>query len=638
MISTDAFTYLMQTTLAVSVLIALVLLVRRPFARAFGAKAAYALWAIPLVRLVLPPLPADWTLFGWLAPASPPVAEPIHLTLTGPVTEPAFIDTPGLVWSAPTTEWAPGLIAPPVSEPGMGAVFADMLANSGPLMAGLWLVGAVGVFAMMVLRQTRTSGLVKAEGHEATPAVTDAAANISRTLGLRRRRPDVQTSLISSGPLVTGLVRPVVLLPEWFEADYTSEEQRLALTHEIMHVKRGDLWALAAAWIALSLQWFNPLAWMAMRAFRNDQEAACDADVLGLGKASPRAYGETLVKAVRISQPVAQPVHAASLPLNHALHERLSQMKSPLPTRRQRFTGSVLMASVGAVALIASACASSTAQTNDLAGGTDDVQVDVDVDGEREERRVFVFNGEGDDDIEIEIEEIERLAELGELEGLADLEGLRVFALNGEEDGAFSFTFDDDVEFGQNVFFSRGEGGEGPEGVAEFTEEIRRLAQDYEANAEEIEQLTEEFEARMEAWAEARASGVHTRVMKLHGDNMKRHADDMKRHAWAMKFGSGEGFSWTSDGEGVECDDGVTQRRVFVVQGDDDEQEHRTVSVSCGYAFGDLDIDIDTDNILEELRERGELSEERLAEIEERLRDVNIKVKRLRVEQGEDEE
>ena len=45
-----------ETSLAVAALIALVLIIRRPFTRLFGARAAYALWLAPLTRLFLPEL------------------------------------------------------------------------------------------------------------------------------------------------------------------------------------------------------------------------------------------------------------------------------------------------------------------------------------------------------------------------------------------------------------------------------------------------------------------------------------------------------------------------------------------------------------------------------------------------------
>ena len=48
--------WLVDTLLATGALIALVLVLRRPVARLFGAGLAYALWALPLLRLILPPL------------------------------------------------------------------------------------------------------------------------------------------------------------------------------------------------------------------------------------------------------------------------------------------------------------------------------------------------------------------------------------------------------------------------------------------------------------------------------------------------------------------------------------------------------------------------------------------------------
>ena len=45
--------------------VALVLLLRRPVARHLGARAAYALWLLPFLRLLLPPV----VLPAWLAPA-----------------------------------------------------------------------------------------------------------------------------------------------------------------------------------------------------------------------------------------------------------------------------------------------------------------------------------------------------------------------------------------------------------------------------------------------------------------------------------------------------------------------------------------------------------------------------------------
>ncbi|MDP1556448.1 MAG: M56 family metallopeptidase, partial [Hyphomonas sp.] len=56
------FSHALETLLAVSVLILVVLMLRRPVARQFGAGVAYLLWAIPVVRLFLPPLPTPFSI------------------------------------------------------------------------------------------------------------------------------------------------------------------------------------------------------------------------------------------------------------------------------------------------------------------------------------------------------------------------------------------------------------------------------------------------------------------------------------------------------------------------------------------------------------------------------------------------
>ena len=48
--------WLVDTLIVTAALMALVLVLRRPVAKHFGAELAYALWAIPLARLFMPPL------------------------------------------------------------------------------------------------------------------------------------------------------------------------------------------------------------------------------------------------------------------------------------------------------------------------------------------------------------------------------------------------------------------------------------------------------------------------------------------------------------------------------------------------------------------------------------------------------
>jgi TonB family protein len=98
-------------------------------------------------------------------------------------------------------------------------------------------------------------------------------------------------------PLITGLVRPVILLP--LSCDEWPPSQRdAALKHELTHLKRGDLWTSLVAQFACAVYWFHPLAWVLANRLRHEQEAACDDAVLHSGFEAA-AYAEALVAAAR---------------------------------------------------------------------------------------------------------------------------------------------------------------------------------------------------------------------------------------------------------------------------------------------------------------------------------------------------
>src|SRR5690606_34745013 len=103
--------WLLDTLLYTGLLIALVLVLRGPVGRHFGPQTAYALWALPFLRLLLPPIvlpaslapePAEASAAaaeGWVAalPAEPvtfvAVAEPVALATPS---EPGLLEGLGL--------------------------------------------------------------------------------------------------------------------------------------------------------------------------------------------------------------------------------------------------------------------------------------------------------------------------------------------------------------------------------------------------------------------------------------------------------------------------------------------------------------------------------------------------------------
>lgn len=90
---------------------------------------------------------------------------------------------------------------------------------------------------------------------------------------------------------VAGLLKPIIYLP--LEQDKKKKE--LLLLHEQLHIRRGDPQLLLFGYLALCLNWYNPLVWVLFLRMRQDMDLACDEAVLRLG-VDPKEYGELLIE------------------------------------------------------------------------------------------------------------------------------------------------------------------------------------------------------------------------------------------------------------------------------------------------------------------------------------------------------
>ena len=70
----------------------------------------------------------------------------------------------------------------------------------------------------------------------------------------------------------------------------------MALCHELVHLRRGDLWLGWVPALAERLFFFHPLAALAAREYALAREAACDAEVLRVLGLAPAPYGRLLLR------------------------------------------------------------------------------------------------------------------------------------------------------------------------------------------------------------------------------------------------------------------------------------------------------------------------------------------------------
>lgn len=300
-------TWLIDTALYTGLLIALVLVLRRPVAKHFGSTIAYALWALPLLRFFLPPLvlPAS---FAPPPEAAPAAIDPAVLALLL-----AAEETSATV--APSWQWV-DLVLP------------------------LWLGSAALFLAWRMSNYLTMRSMLLAE---------------AKPVGEAGKVRLVETPAVAS-PIAFGVFDKVVALPPRFMAMEDRHARDLAIAHELAHHAGHDIAANFAAQPLLALHWFNPLAWAGWRAMRRDQEAACDARVLaGRDRRERVAYANVIAgfaagPRLELAAPMACPMIGEK-----SIIHRLRSLSMTDISRRRRMTGRLLLgAAVLAVPLTAS--------------------------------------------------------------------------------------------------------------------------------------------------------------------------------------------------------------------------------------------------------------------------------------------
>lgn len=271
---------LLETTIASTAALLMVVLTRRRLRTMFGASVAYAAWLLVPVALIAMLLPAPMADTVSLPVVYRFVAQPMQTVVAG-------------------------------VEPGI---------QVATWLGVAWLLGAMTMLVYFIRQQRRfQKSLGRLFVREANVLQADAVAGL---------------------PAAMGMFNPVIVLPVDFDTRYSAEQRGLMLAHERAHIRHGDLQANAGFLLLRCLFWFNPLLHLAARAFRHDQELACDQRVIARHPTSRRAYGEAMFRTQLATQALPLGCHWG---FTHPLKERIEMLKTSLPSSARRVVGASLL-------------------------------------------------------------------------------------------------------------------------------------------------------------------------------------------------------------------------------------------------------------------------------------------------------
>ncbi|MCG8648829.1 MAG: M56 family metallopeptidase [Pirellulales bacterium] len=253
---------------------------------------SHLLGAVVLLKCLTPPVvAAPWSVFGWAENALQPSAEAPR--------QAAPIKMSDGYWPAPqeslvVLEAGSAMMPTEPTVSGQIPVQADWNWNLHWLLAGAWGAVALAFLAVMAVRCGCRLRVVFRARVDCPPPLQQTMDDLITRLRLRRRVRLLVTRC-AVGPAVVGLFRPTIILPQSLVEGRDQQQLQPIVAHELIHIRRGDLWMGMVQWIVQSLWWFHPLVWWASRLVDRDAERCCDEEVITEMNYKPACYARMLL-------------------------------------------------------------------------------------------------------------------------------------------------------------------------------------------------------------------------------------------------------------------------------------------------------------------------------------------------------
>lgn len=324
------FGLLLSLSLSASLVMALIFAAGKLFKRRLDHAWHYYIWLVVIVRLLVPYAP-ETNLIDLIAQENQ---------------QPVTIDT---VIQTPQTANMP--VASPQTEiPTANANNPSDKTSVKPIdiKAYLWIIWAAVAVAMFVWKAFGYMRFIhfSARGRKRieNPVVLDIYQSTIRVLKLRHA-PLLYRSRIAGVPMLIGLFRPCILIP-----DTQIDKQNLyhILLHELTHYKRRDGFYKWLVQITVCIHWFNPLVYFMAKEVDNACELSCDeAVVRRLSRSERRIYGDMLLNSLQYS--IQAPGRVMTLPLSKDGRLMRTRLNAIMNFRHMRMSGII-------ISLLLSAC------------------------------------------------------------------------------------------------------------------------------------------------------------------------------------------------------------------------------------------------------------------------------------------
>lgn len=273
------FRSIVGMSIIASIVALIVYVIRLTIGKYLPRSFSYYLWFLVLIRLIFPiGFSSNLSLFNYI----PKTTTIISRVNNSPIGSDIFQNN---IQNIPINNI--DRLAPNISQ----SISASPVEVLIFMLSILWLIGLVFLVTQGIIRYYKATKLLTT----ATIVEDLNIIELKKGIGLNRNIKIYTFDGIES-PLVYGLFKAKIIIPQAMVKDINTKKTSQILTHEMVHIKRFDnifklIWS-----ILVYIHWFNPIVWFSARYFNEDMELSCDEKVMRIWEEDIREdYANSLI-------------------------------------------------------------------------------------------------------------------------------------------------------------------------------------------------------------------------------------------------------------------------------------------------------------------------------------------------------
>lgn len=336
----DTYALLINTAIYASVTAVFIIIFKLIFKNRLKARWHFLIWAILLIRLVIPVLPSSpVSVFNAVKVEESVIEQSSYQAeiITPEPEEEYYINTESNFFKSKSV-----LQSSDDSQDYVSILNVDRIVILS------WLGGAVILIVYFAIVFALYNRRLKKRRTQCDEKTLSALSSCKEKLGIKR---NVRLYFADTTPVLIGLFKPAIYIPD----SYGDTELEAVITHELCHLKHLDiLWSGIAA-LVLCLNWYNPVIWLSFFMFKRDLELYCDERTLKYTQ-NKQGYALLLLKTAAKKQFVLGTTSLQSGKSDVKRRIRyLANFKKP--------TVLIIIAAVLAAAIITTVCLTNAAKT-----------------------------------------------------------------------------------------------------------------------------------------------------------------------------------------------------------------------------------------------------------------------------------